>query len=185
VHSTLPVKEADDLKFHIFLSFSHEDKGRANALSRTLVQNGIAVWIDYRNIVPGTPDWEGAIREGLNKSLAVVVLASPQSRRSQYVRAELVLARTQDLPIYPLWIEGDNWPDCITLDLIFTQYIDVRGQREPEGIKQLCSEITTLSRNRTPDHIVIEDALTITVTDPVSSHWRVAKMPPGYINVDS
>jgi hypothetical protein len=182
VHSALPVKRADDLKSHIFLSFSHEDKGRADALSRTLVQNGIAVWIDYRNIVPGTPDWETAIREGLNKSFAVVVLASPQSQRSQYVRAELALARTQNLPIYPLWIEGDNWPDCIALDLIYTQYIDVREQREPEGIKQLCSEITTLSRNRSPHHIVIEDAFTITVNE-FSSDWNEASMPPGYINV--
>jgi hypothetical protein len=159
VNLNLPVRRSDDIKSQIFLSFSHDDKDRAEAIARALLQNGIAVWIDYRNITPGTPDWEDSIREGLAKSLAVVVLASPQSRRSQYVRSELALARSENLPIYPLWIDGNQWPDCIALDLVFTQYIDAREQREPEGIKQLCSAITALSCNIEPDHFIMEDSL--------------------------
>lgn len=183
VNPDLPVKRSDDLRFQIFLSFSHDDQDRAYAIAHTLIQNGIPVWIDYRNIVPGTPDWENSIREGLAKVLLSLSLHPPnRDDRNTFARSWHLLApRICRFTRFGLTATNGP-PDCIALDLVFTQYIDAREQREPEGNKQLCSVITALSCNIAPDHLIIEDALTIISTDTRTT-YKDAKVPAGYISI--
>ncbi|HEY6411094.1 MAG TPA: hypothetical protein VIY29_26855, partial [Ktedonobacteraceae bacterium] len=54
--------------------------------------------------------------------------ASEEARKSPYVKDELRLAHdVHHLPIYPLWVAGAQWINCIPLGWGGTQYIDARG----------------------------------------------------------
>lgn len=53
--------------------------------------------------------------------------------------------------IYPIWIDGAEWSDCVPIDFINTQYIDMRGESYKTGlnmlIKALKNAIERLSSN--------------------------------------
>jgi hypothetical protein len=170
-------------KAGVFISFAHEDKAWTAIIEQSLSKIGVPVWIDYGKITPGTPDWEEAIRRGLDSSLAVVLLATPRSRQSKYVKAELALARMKGLTVYPLWIDGDQWPDCVALEMIHAQYIDARDKKVTNGLAQLCAQIKELSNKLLPSHIFIEDALKVAEEDRDYFIESEVTPPPGYISV--
>ena len=138
----------------------------------------MSVWIDQTKIKPGTPDWEIAIRDGIRRSFAVVLLASPASSVSPYVRAEYTLARSRNLPVFPVWIHGNQWSESIGLDLVHTQYIDLRHDREDFGLQQLYILLKTTYRNVLPDFIDVNDMMTMN-----EGHHKFAEIPPDYIGI--
>ena len=140
---------------HIFISFSKDDRAIAERIVDTLRKNDIPVWIDYSTLPPGTPDWEAAIRDAINKAFAVVVLASPQSRASKFVRGELNLAESKGCPIYPFWINGSEWSDCIPLGMTYAQFIDGRGERAEKASAELCRLLEQYIRSVTPRHYLV------------------------------
>jgi hypothetical protein len=124
----MPIK-SEELPEHIFISFSNSDKDLVKKSSQDLEEGGIPVWTDYEKLVPGTPDWESAIRGAIDRSFAVLLVASPDSRKSVYVKGEVNVAETKGRNVYPLWGRGQDWPDCVPLGMTTTQYIDIRGRK--------------------------------------------------------
>ena len=57
-----------------------------------LRKKGINVWVDNEKLVPGTPSWEVKIEKGIRTAEAVVVLLSPDSNASVWVRREISFA---------------------------------------------------------------------------------------------
>ncbi|HEY6284761.1 MAG TPA: toll/interleukin-1 receptor domain-containing protein [Ktedonobacteraceae bacterium] len=98
---------------HVFVSYSRDDEVFLQRLVADLQAHGIMVWIDKSGIPPGTSDWEDALRAAISTSQAVILIASPKSRKSNYVRDELSLAKSYEHPIYPIWVEGTVWIECI------------------------------------------------------------------------
>src|SRR5438876_5464455 len=76
---------------HVFISYSHIDREVAKTVRSDLENAGISTWIDDR-LEPGTPDWEREVRNAVARSFAVVVIASPHSLNTPYVRGELLFA---------------------------------------------------------------------------------------------
>lgn len=165
---------------HVFLSFSRKDNETAQFIFYTLWRNGIRAWIDYANLIPGTPDWEAEIRDAIKNAFAVVVLASPESRESKYVRGELSVAESRGCQIFPLWIEGVDWADSIPLGLTYTQYIDARDTRRDEGIATLCNTLQEHIRKATPKHYCVSPLRRMV------GHKRFTHVypPPGFISVE-
>ena len=113
---------------HIFISYSRANISFVQRLVADLRRKGITVWIDQSGLQPGTPDWETALRDAIGKAHAVILIASEEARKSPYVKDELRLAHdVHHLPIYPLWVAGALWINCIPLGWGGTQYIDARG----------------------------------------------------------
>ena len=113
---------------HVFISYSHANISFVHRLASDLQSNGITVWVDQSGLTPGTPDWETALRDAIGKAHAVILIASEEARKSPYVKDELRLAHdVHHLPIYPLWVAGPQWINCIPLGWGGTQYIDARG----------------------------------------------------------
>jgi hypothetical protein len=75
----------------IFLSYARADEDFAKALSSQLTRRGLSVWTTDDEILPGDNVWL-RIGEALRKSRAMVVLVSPDSMRSEYVRHEIEYA---------------------------------------------------------------------------------------------
>jgi WD40 repeat protein len=122
---------------YTFISYSREDLALVDRLRSDLERAEISLWIDRLGLQPGTPDWDEALRDAIEGSQAVLFAASPNSRRSPYVRDELALARASNKPVYPVWIAGDDWLDCVPIGWGSTQAVDLRGAAYDAGFSGL------------------------------------------------
>ncbi|GHO99624.1 hypothetical protein KSF_096720 [Reticulibacter mediterranei] len=139
---------------YAFISYSHKDEAVAHNVRNDLEAAGIATWMDDQ-LEPGTHIWEQAIRDAMNSSLAVVVIASPHAKEGPYVRGELHLAASRQLEVLPLWVEGDTWIECVPLSLSDTQYIDVRDSHYATGLQQLVKKLHAIIEDRSPRYCLL------------------------------
>jgi hypothetical protein len=151
---------------HFFISFSQKNRRIAADLGKELEDRSVPVWIASDDLIPGKPDWEAAVREAIEESFAVLLLASRDSRESLYVRGELKVAETKAIKVIPLWIEGDKWVDSVPLDMTYGQYIDFREPSRSEGLKSLVPVLLSLIDEATPPHF------------RVMPFWRVNRSNP-------
>ena len=113
----------------VFISYSRANRDFVTTLIQDLQVRNVRVWIDQQGLVAGTPDWEQALRDAIRASSSVLLIASPASRQSRYVKGELEIAEMYGRKVYPVWADGDHWADSVPIDLIKTQYIDARASR--------------------------------------------------------
>jgi hypothetical protein len=168
---------------HVFISFSQKDKEIAEFIVYKLWRNDIPVWIDYARLAPGTPDWETAIRDAIEKSFAVIVLASPESRESRFVRGELNVAESKGRRIYPVWINGTDWSECIPLGMTYAQYIDARDEQRQQGVANLCAVLKQHIHNAMPKHYYVSPLRRIIGQKP-NEHLTQVSPPPGFVSVE-
>lgn len=135
---------------HVFLSYATSAAKVAEKLSGRFQESGIPIWIDRERLKPGTASWQTAIRTAIAESVAVVVVASPGTSESVYVDAEVALAKKEDRLLLPVWAVGDDWIDCIPLQINGHQYIDVRGGRYNAGDAKLVDQLTAELREQQP-----------------------------------
>jgi hypothetical protein len=128
-------------KRHVFISYSRRDDAFVLRLYKDLQSAGLQVWIDKEGLQPGTPNWEKAIRQAIDEAYAVVWIASPDSRASNYVQDELALANERGCPVYPIWASGESWLDCVPLGMGKIQYQDVRGERYDDVLPAVVSAL--------------------------------------------
>lgn len=121
----------------IFISYSRANNALVDRLRADLQAAGINLWIDRIGLKVGTPNWEDALRDAIERADGVLLVASPTSRRSPYVRDEVAIAQVKRKKIYPVWAEGDEWTDSITMGLGATQYVDLRGDKYADELKKL------------------------------------------------
>ncbi len=129
---------------YVFVTYSRTDTSFVNRLVGDLREQGIDAWIDRFDLELGTPDWEEAIRTAIRGAKAVLLIATPSSRRSRYVKDELGIASMYRRTIYPVWVEGDEWMESVPLGLGSFQAIDARGAAYEEAVHQLSTAITSL-----------------------------------------
>lgn len=126
---------------YLFISYSRKDFPIVERLRNDLRDAGLEVWIERVGLTPGTLSWEQALRDAIHDADAVLLCASADSRESPYVRDEVALAKQASKAIYPAWVAGENWLDCIPLGLGGTQYADLRGDQYAAGLMQLVAAI--------------------------------------------
>ena len=79
----------------IFLSYSSEDRVIAERLALQLKKGGLDIWDPAEALFPGD-NWALHIGNALQESDAMVVLVSPHSMKSQWVRQEFEFAMGSD-----------------------------------------------------------------------------------------
>jgi len=104
-----------------------------------LRDQGFQIWVDDERLMPGTPEWEESIENGIKQSIAVVVLLSPDSKESDWVRREITYADQFDKGIFPALLRGDK-ETSLPLRLVTHQYADLR-KNEDAGLTSLASAI--------------------------------------------
>src|SRR2546421_6599392 len=127
---------------YVFISYSHLDEAFAKRLAKDLNARGIQTWIDETGIKPGSPDWDSTLRQVISKAFAFILIASPNISSSTYVKGEVAIAKAQSRDIYPVWAHGTAWVDCVPINLINMQYIDMRGQYYAVGLDKLVATTT-------------------------------------------
>lgn len=76
---------------NVFISYSHTDKKWADALRSGLTEEGFEVTVPGDDIEAGE-NWHLEIGKALDRANAMVVLLSPESVASRYIRAEIEYA---------------------------------------------------------------------------------------------
>ena len=109
----------------VFISYGREDTPLMQQIEKALHEAGFTIWTD-RGIAPGSPSWKAEIEKAILDARCIVVLFSPDSAESRWVRAELDYADAQRKPIYPLLVRGDS-TKAIPFGFTSYQWIDVRG----------------------------------------------------------
>lgn len=138
----------------VFVSYSRLNASFANRLVHDLRRAGADPWQDVLSI-KDDEEWEPALLKGVAKCDRFVLLASPESESSKYVRLELDEARRLDRPVLLVPIAGalrqlGEWQDRQMVPL--GPYEDTLGAicerlglQEPPGPATILSSPMTLS----------------------------------------
>ncbi|NWF70252.1 MAG: TIR domain-containing protein [Chloroflexi bacterium] len=138
------------MEFDVFLSYSRRDSDIFGRVRDDLRAAGLRVWTD-ESLTPGTPDWAREIERAIKaRCRTLVVLCSPASYESEWVRRELALADAEHKPIFPLWIAGEDASDAIPLQLLTTQYLDARAGRYGDALTALVDALRQADVPRQP-----------------------------------
>jgi len=123
------------------MSYSRRDEAVMRRVVTHLREQGINVWVDHEKLNPGTAIWEAKIEKALTAASAVIVILSPDSKNSKWVRREISFAEQYEKPIFPVLVRGDE-DTSIPIRLITNQYVDLR-QNEEAGLNSLSRAISS------------------------------------------
>lgn len=93
-----------DMENIVFISHSHSDSDFAELLKLQLEKNGINAWLDNEKLQIGK-DWRQEIDDGISKSIALIVIMSPEAKNSEYVTYEWSFGWGKDKPIYTIMLK--------------------------------------------------------------------------------
>jgi TolB protein len=110
---------------HFFISYSRTDTTQKQNIIKQLRARGINLWVDIENLVPGSPAWEREIERAIRDAAGIIVLLSPDSNNSEWVRREISFAQQNDKQIFPVLIRGEE-DDSVPLRLSNHQWVDLR-----------------------------------------------------------
>ncbi len=150
----------------IFISYSRRDDETMRKITFFLRDQGFKVWVDNEKLIPGTPAWEGAIENAIKKAFAVIVILSPDSKSSEWVRREITYADQFDKRVFPVLIKGDE-DDSLPIRLVTRQYVDLRTDEEA-GLNSLSAAI----------NFYINEKQTLEMKRPLVSKGSVSDLNP-------
>ena len=113
----------------VFLSHSSADRAFANRIAEILRRHGIAVWFSQTDII-GAQQWHDQIGNALKRCDWFVLLLSPNSVRSDWVKRELLFALNEHRyaeRIIPVLIEPCDH-DQLSWTLSSLQFVDFTGE---------------------------------------------------------
>lgn len=128
------------LSDHIFISYSRRDDAIMRKVAFYLRDQGFKVWVDNEKLIPGTPAWEESIEDAIKNAFAVIVILSPDSKGSEWVRREITYADEFHKRVFPVLVKGAE-DVSLPLRLITRQYVDLRTD-EDAGLNALSAAIT-------------------------------------------
>jgi TolB protein len=124
---------------HFFISYSRTDTSQKQNIVKQLRARGINLWVDIENLVPGTPAWEREIERAIRGAAGIIVLLSPESNNSEWVRREISFAEQNDKVVFPVLVHGDE-DDSIPLRLSNHQWVDLRKNYD-NGLDELADAL--------------------------------------------
>jgi hypothetical protein len=123
----------------VFLSYSRKDKETMQRVRDGLREAGVQVWTDD-NLKVGTPAWESAIQEAIETAHFIVVLLSPDSKKSKWVSREIAYADNFKITILPVLI-SEKEKESIPIRLVDYQYASLVGANLEQFVKALADVI--------------------------------------------
>lgn len=124
---------------YFFMSYSREDIKLQQRIVAELRGRGIIIWVDIENLIPGSPAWEREIERSIRSAEGIIVLLSPDSNNSEWVRREISFAEQNEKRIFPVLISSDE-DDSIPLRLSDHQRVDLYSNFQ-NGIDELANAL--------------------------------------------
>jgi hypothetical protein len=125
----VPIRNPDEPAItvsDVFISYCHRDGARMRRLREDLRSHGLRVWTD-ENLQPGTPSWKTAVESAVRGGRVLVVIMTPDAKRSSWVESEINTALTHDVPIFPILCKGDT-KNAVPFALNGYQFVDMRKE---------------------------------------------------------
>jgi tetratricopeptide (TPR) repeat protein len=110
----------------LFMSYAHADGDVVTALSKELQEAGHEVWIDTQGIAGGTL-WGSEIAKAIIACDVLLLILSPRSVGSDYVRREVDIAFHEKRKILPVMLEKVDIPVELDYQLAGIQYINYQA----------------------------------------------------------
>lgn len=88
----------------VFISHDHDDADFAELLKLKLEKSSLNSWIDTERLKIGQ-DWREEIDQGIENSLAIIVIMTPEARKSEYVTYEWSFAWGKGKKVFPLMLK--------------------------------------------------------------------------------
>lgn len=88
----------------VFISHDHDDADFAELLKLKLEKEGIDSWLDTERLKIGQ-DWREEIDHGIENSIAVIAVMTPEARKSEYVTYEWAFAWGKGKKIFPIMLK--------------------------------------------------------------------------------
>lgn len=162
---------------HVFISYSRQDIDFARYVRAMLENQGFWVWMDEKRLSAGM-DWWDEIEANIDSCSAFIVVMSPDSRKSVFVRNEILRALDQNKTLFPVLFRGQHFGM-----LAHVQHEDMlRGlnaEFSAEFIAGL-AEAVGLTNKRT-----VRFEVTLASVEKVESDVLVMKSAPGSGGVDA
>lgn len=124
----------------VFISYSHKDAAFALQLSAQLWTAGIPNWLADANLEPGDNFAQG-IPRALDLAKLVVLLLTPESATSRWVRRELVYATNAGLDILPVRLKNFQLPSDIACMIGSVLYANVFDRPDAAAIDDVCRHV--------------------------------------------
>jgi len=160
----------DQTNKKIFISYTHSDRDFAERLAKSLHEAGEDVWWDKWEIQAGDSLIKKIFEEGLSTAAAFVVVISPQSVKSKWVRQELDVATVRRIEgvtkIIPVVIGDAEIPVALRALL----WIDMRNEFN-QGVRRIINSIHGISEKPKKDR---RESIALTITDNVAGLSRGA-----------
>ena len=129
--------------FDIFLSHNSADKDAVRRLAAQLRADGLKVWLDEEQLVPGQ-QWLEAIEQTLENVRAAVILIGSEGLgpwEMPEMRVCLLECISRKLPVIPVLLPGAPEKPKIPAFLRLFTWVDLRKGLEPEGIARIKSGV--------------------------------------------
>lgn len=88
----------------IFISHDHDDADFAELLKLRLEREGVESWLDTEKLKIGQ-DWRDEIDHGIQESAAIIVIMTPEARKSEYVTYEWAFAWGKGKKVFPIMLK--------------------------------------------------------------------------------
>ncbi|HEX6290547.1 MAG TPA: toll/interleukin-1 receptor domain-containing protein [Herpetosiphonaceae bacterium] len=131
----------------VFISYAHTDEHLAEQVAHGLEENGLDVFLDEQQIMPGD-NWAAKIAQGLQESQAMVVLLTRDALTSRRVRHDIDYALSnQDYSgrLIPVLAESKEalLKEDIPWILWHLKPITLTDHHQEEGIRQIAQVLKT------------------------------------------
>ncbi len=129
------MQNTEENRRRVFISYSSEDSPFVQRLVNDLEARGVSTWIDDTGIVHGA-EWQEKIESAIRITRVVVVVLSPHSVVSKWVKKELAFAYNHGRTIIPV-----KHKECeLPLLLANQQFLDLESNYET-GFEKLVQAI--------------------------------------------
>ncbi len=125
--------------FDVFLSHNSKDKPAVRELKRLLVAQGLSVWLDEDELVPGD-NWQAGLATGILDSETLGVCLGPAGIgpwEDEEMQAALSLAVKEKRRVIPLVLPGASEKPEMSLFLANRTWVDLRGGFTPESVSRV------------------------------------------------
>ena len=170
-------------KPYVFISYSHKNTKAMLQVKELFDSKGIRYWYDYG--LHSGDDWYKSIAVHLKNSVACIVLISPESVESEYVKNELHYANSNKIPIHILMLESFTLPEDIAMMTGRIQRISISSDYEYKLIKALPQEVFKELPPVSPDDkkkryrkilkSMSEEMIVDDKVNPDSTLWKILK----------
>lgn len=149
-----------DNNFHVFISYSGEDRELAFTLCDYLESNSILCWIAPRNIQAGQ-DYSSEIVTAIKQCQALLLIFTESANVSKHVASEIDRAFNHNIPIIPFKIGEFKLSNTFEYYLAKCHWI-LSGERVKESYPvllkncQLALNIATTAKNEKPSQAMIQ-----------------------------